>query len=92
MRTIYGSFRQCIKRGHLQLLIFNQTDYTITETENSEDFQCKFDRTRNITIFTHNPTVPDTLINFASRNCKDDFFLYLCLWGNYSILLATVLH
>ena len=80
----YRTFHQHVKRAHLQSLIFNQADNAITEIKNPEHFGWKFDGTRYVAIVTDNPVAPDTVIIFASCNCKSNAF-FLCSWGGYMI-------
>ena len=50
--------------------------------KNPKHFGCKCDGTQCIATITDNPIAPNTIISFASCNCKGNIF-YLYLWGGY---------
>ena len=65
MPLTYGPFHQHIK----------SVDKAVIEMKNPEHFGWKFDVTRYIAMVTDSPIAPDTVVSFASCDCKSNTFL-----------------
>ena len=74
MLPTYGALQQHVKHSHLQSLIFNEADKAVFEMTNPDHFRWKFDGNRFVAIVTDSPIAPDTIIDFASCNCKCNSF------------------
>ena len=75
MPPTYRAFHQHVKRAHLQSL-FCQTNKTVIEMKNPENFGWKFDGTRYIAIATDNPIAPDTVISLALCKSEGNTFYF----------------